>query len=88
MLAVRETISYSSTRNKIIRICAAFIGAILLFLFIIFSIVGYGNQRKYEERTTDNRPIARSAILYHYTHVVQPEPSLTIHDGATITNSI
>ncbi len=54
MLAIRETISYSLTRNEIIGICAAFIGAILLILLIIFCIVGYGEQQEYEERTTDN----------------------------------
>ncbi len=90
MLAVRETISYSSTRNEIIGICAAFIGAILLFLLVLFCTVGYGEQQEYKERTTDTRPIKRSAVPYHYmlSHIIRPEPSITIHNGATIQNSV
>ncbi len=90
MPAIRETISYLSTRNEIIEICAAFIGAILLFLTVLFCTVGYGEQKEYKEQTTDNRPVKCSAVPYHYTasRTVQPEPSLTIHDGATITNSV
>ncbi len=57
MLAVRETLSYLLTCNKIIGICAAFIGAILLSLLVVFCIVAYGEQQEYEERTMDSRPI-------------------------------
>ncbi len=86
MLAIWEALSYSLTWNEIIGICAAFIGAILLSLLVIFCIVGYRDQREYEEQTTDNRPITHSTVPYHYTRVVWPEPSLTIHDGVNSPN--
>ncbi len=88
MLAIQETISYTSTWNEIIGICAAFIGAIVLFLIILFCIVGYGDQREYEERTMDNRPIERSALPSHYiaSFTLLPEPSITNHNGATTPN--
>lgn len=49
MLAIQETLSYTLTRNELIRIFAAFIGAILLTLLVVFCIVGYGEQQEYKE---------------------------------------
>ncbi len=79
MLAVRETNSYTPTRNEIIGAFVASIGVILLALLARFCIVTYAES---------TRPIEPSHELPHYVHTrtLRPEPSITIHDGTTTSN--
>lgn len=83
MLAVRETISYLTSQNEIIAVIAALIRAILVFLLVILICLGYGEQTKYEERTTDSQPIKRSALPSHYI----PSHLLQLNDSNPDSNS-
>ncbi len=65
MLAIRETLSYTATRNELIGTFAAFIGAILLAVLIGFCIVAY-------RESTNPETIEQTALPSHYvpSHIV------------------
>ncbi len=72
MLAIRETISYMNPQTLTIVVLAAFFSAVIIGLLFVFCCLTYQTEET-------------ELLPWHYipSHVVQPEPSITIHNAAT-----